>query len=52
MTVQTFIVVLETPTGEQLKWKTMAASGCKALLAATELMPDHEVLKIFREGEW
>lgn len=52
MTVQTFIVVLETPTGEQLKWKTMAQSGCKALLAATEFYPDHEILKIFREGDW
>lgn len=52
MTPQTFIVVLRTSTGEQVKWKTLALSGCKALMAARELMPDHEILKVLREGDW
>lgn len=52
MSPQTFIVVLETPTGEQIKWKTLARTGCKALMAATELMPDHEIKKVIREDAW
>ena len=52
MSVESFVLVLETPNGEQVQWKTIAETGCKALLAATELLPDHEILKVLRECDW
>ena len=50
MTTQTFVLLLETPAGERIEWETMAGSGCTAVRIATEVMPDHEVLKVFKKS--
>lgn len=52
MTVQTFVVVMKTSSGAQITWETLAQTGCKALLAAQELLPENVVLKIHRVGDW
>ena len=43
---QDYIVVLKTADGELIEWQCRAKSPCKAFLAANELMPDHEIIKV------
>lgn len=43
---QDFIVVLKTTSGELIEWQCRAKSPCKAFMAATELMPEHEIIKV------
>lgn len=43
---QDYIVVLKATNGELIEWQCRAKSPCKAFMAATELMPDHEIIKV------
>tara|TARA_B100001094_G_C18090931_1_gene750379 strand:- start:331 stop:555 length:225 start_codon:yes stop_codon:yes gene_type:complete len=43
---QDYIVVLKTTDGELIEWQCRAKSPCKAFMAAIELMPDHEIIKV------
>lgn len=52
MSAQTYIVVLKTTEGELIEWECMAKSPAKAVMAANELMPDHEITKVSRQGIW
>ena len=52
MTAQTYTVVLKTAEGELIDWECMAKTPCKAVMAANELMPDHEITKVTRKGDW
>lgn len=52
MSAQTYIVVLKTPEGEVVDWECLAKSPCKAVMAASELMPGHEITKVTRKGDW
>ena len=52
MAAQTYIVVLKTTEGELINWECSAKSPCKAVMAANELMPEHEITKVTRKGTW
>jgi hypothetical protein len=52
MSAQAYIVVLKTPEGELIDWECLAKSPCKAVMAAHELMPGHEITKVSRQGVW
>ena len=52
MSAQTYIVVLKTPAGELIEWECMAKSPCKAVMAANELMPEHEITRVSLKGSW
>lgn len=52
MSAQSYIVVLKAPTGELIEWEILAQSPCKAVMAANELMPEHEITKVGRLGDW
>ena len=43
---QDYIVVLRTTSGELIEWQCRAKSPCQAFMAATELMPEHEIIKV------
>ncbi len=48
----TFIVVLERSDGTQYKWLTEAKSPAKATMAAVELCPDCNILKVMQDDDW
>ena len=53
MTTQSsYTVVLTDSTGVKSEFITVAETPCKAFLAARELYPELEILKVEREGEW
>lgn len=46
------LLTLKTSTGETLEWTLRAPSPAKALLAAHELCPECEVVRIQKKDEW
>ena len=50
--VITYIVTIVSASGDRLDWNLMAKTPCQALLAARELCPECEIVKIERKGEW
>ena len=46
------LVTLKSSTGELLEWKLLAESPAKALLAAFELCPQCEIVRIQKKDEW
>ena len=52
MSLSIFVVVLRTNNDQVREWETLALSPAKALMAAQELCPECEVVKIYRKGEW
>lgn len=52
MSLSAFIVVLKTGDGQTKEWDLIAESMSKAVMAAAELCPNCEVIKVRRRGEW
>ena len=52
MCSRVYDVVMRDNQGELTTSEILAKSPCRALVTATELFPEHEVLKISDHGEW
>jgi|TARA_B100000035_G_scaffold187229_1_gene159740 hypothetical protein len=48
----TYSVILERADGSTYEWQTLAASAAKATMAAAELCPECNIIRVSLKGDW